>query len=828
MIKNYFKTALRSLLKNKGFTTINVLGLTLGIASCLLIVFYVLDELSYDKFNEKADRIYRVNNDIKFGGSENAYSVAPAPAAMAMKAAFPEIEQAARIYSSGGIRLRKGSQFVQENRVLYADSTIFSIFSLPMIQGDPANALKAPDAIVINERTAMKYFNRTDVFGQSLTTDDGGVYKVTGVIKNIPTQSHFNADIFFAMSARADSRDDAWLSNNYYTYLLLKPGANPATLQSKFANFLQQRAGPQLQSVLHMDFTALEKTGSYFRFSLIPLKDIHLRSSAVYELLPGGNITYVYIFSAIAFFILILACINFMNLSTARSASRAKEVGVRKVLGSPRKYLIAQFLTESVMVTLAGAILAVLLACALLPLFNEVSGKELVVNSSFISRMVPVLLGFVLIIGCLAGSYPAFFLSAFKPIDVLKDNRGNRRSRTRESVAKQLFRNSLARGFKGGGLRSFLVVFQFAISIFLITATLVIYNQLKYIQSRDLGYNREHVLVVQNVYGLGDQARSFKQEVKKIRDVQDATMTGGLPTANYLSSSSFFKDRSLSQQSAILCQRWFVDEDYIHTLGIQLKSGRNFAADMPTDSSAVLINEAAEKMLGYSDPLHQTLYAPLDNGLKHIGRYQIIGVIRNFNFRSLRQQVTPMVLHFAEDRGALSVRIRAGANIPTVMAQISNKWKDMSPSKEFAYSFMEQDFDALYRSEQRMGKLFISFTSFAILIACLGLFGLAAYAAEQRTKEIGIRKVLGAGISTIVGMLSRDFIKLVLIAIVIASPLAWLAMRKWLEGFAYRQQMQWWVFALAGFAAMLIAFITISFQSIKAALSNPVKSLKSE
>jgi putative ABC transport system permease protein len=808
MIKNYLKTAYRSLLKNKGFTAINVLGLTLGIATCLLIVFYVMDEMSYDRYNEKADRIYRVNNDIKFGGNENSYAVAPAPAAMALKADFPEIEQAARLYSTGGIQVRKGNQLLQEKKVLYADSTLFSIFSLPMIDGDPLTALKAPNSMVINEQTAKKYFNRTDVVGQSLTLNNDEVFKITGVIKDIPIQSHFNADIFLAMSGRTDSREDAWLSNNYFSYILLKPGANPAALQSKFAAFLQLHAGQQLQTLLHMDFAGLEKTGNYFRLSLTPLMDIHLRSRSVVELTPGGNITYVYIFSAIAAFILILACINFMNLSTARSANRAREVGVRKVLGSPRKYLIAQFLTESVMVTLAGAILAVGLAWALLPLFNEISGKELTVNSLLIGRMAPVLLVFVLIIGCLAGSYPAFFLSAFQPIDVLK--------------------GKLARGFKGGGLRSFLVVFQFAISIFLITGTLVVYNQLKYIQSRDLGFNRNHVLIIPNLYGMDKQAKTFQQEVKKIRDVDDATMTGGLPTENYMSGSSFFKDRSLSQQSAVLCQRWFVDEDYLPTLGIKLKSGRNFAADMPTDSSAILINEAAEKMLGYADPLQQTLYAPMDNELKKIGAFHIVGVFKNFNFRSLREQVTPMILHFSEDRAALSVRIRAGADIPTVMAQIRNKWKAMLPSQEFAYSFMEQDFDALYRTEQRMGKLFICFTSFAILIACLGLFGLAAYAAEQRMKEIGIRKVLGAGVSTIVTMLSRDFIKLVVIAIVIAAPLAWWAMSVWLAGFAYRQDMQWWVFAVAGLGALVIAFVTISFQSIKAALTNPVKSLKSE
>src|ERR1700722_9106505 len=405
MIKNYFKTAFRSLLKNKGFTAINVFGLTLGIATCLLIVFYVLDELSYDRFNEKADRIYRVNNDIKFGGSENSYAIAPGPAAMTLKADFPEIEQATRIFSGGtNVRVRKGDRFVQEDRVLYADSTLFSIFSFPMIQGNPATALVAPGSMVIDERTAMKYFNRTDVVGQSLTIDDGTIFKITGVIKDIPIQSHFRADIFISMAGRDDSRVDGWLGNNYYTYILLKPGASPTALQAKFPGFLQRHAGQQLQNAIHMDFATLEKSGSYFRFSLVPLTDIHLRSNSVGDLLPGGSITYVYIFSAIAAFILVLACINFMNLSTARSANRAREVGVRKVLGSPRKYLIARLLTAAVLCTLAGAILAVGLEWALLPLFNEISGKELTVNSLLVGRMVPVLLVFVLIIGCLAGS----------------------------------------------------------------------------------------------------------------------------------------------------------------------------------------------------------------------------------------------------------------------------------------------------------------------------------------------------------------------------------------------------------------------------------------
>jgi putative ABC transport system permease protein len=805
---NYLKTAFRSLLKNKGFTTLNLLGLTLGIATCLLIVFYVLDELSYDRYNEKADRIYRINNQIKFGGNENVYASSPAPAAQAMKNDFPEIEQVVRLQNAGRMRVKKGSEYIQEDHAVYADSSLFAVFTLPLIEGDAANALRDPKSVVITEQTAKKYFNRTDVVGQTLLINDNEPYKITGVTKDLPVESHFRFDFFFAISDLSASREAVWLSNNFVTYVVLKPGTDPGRLEAKFPGFIRKYIGPQLQDVLHVTIDGFEKGGNYYHFCLFPLTKIHLLSNSVDDLAPNGNIEYIYIFSAIALFILLIACINFMNLSTARSANRAREVGVRKVLGSPRKYLVAQFLTESILVTLGGAVLALMLAWALLPLFNTLSGKELSVSYRLFSRLLPILLVFVVIIGGLAGSYPAFFLSAFQPIDVLK--------------------GKLASGLKGGRLRSVLVVFQFAISFFLITSTLVVYQQIKYIQSRDLGYNRDHVLIVQNTETLGSQARAFKQEIKQLPGVGNATLTGALPTANDGNWTSLFEDRGLDQKRAVHSKLWSVDEDYLCTLGIKLKSGRNFSKEMPTDSSAVIINEAAAKLLSYANPLNQLLYSPADNFLKKINTYHIVGVIKDFNFQSLRKNVTPMALILDEDRGALSILIHAGANIPALLAQVKDKWKGLSPNQEFAYSFMEQDFDGLYRAEQRIGKIFLSFSSLAILIACLGLFGLVAYAAEQRTREIGIRKVLGAGISTIVGMLSRDFIKLVLLAILIASPLAWLAMHKWLQGFAFRIGISVWIFIVAGLIALLIAMLTVSFQTIRAALANPVKNLRSE
>jgi len=807
MIKNYIKTAFRNLLKNKGFTAINILGLALGLATCLLIVFYVFDELSFDKFNTKADRIYRVNENVKFGGNEGVYAECPAPTAVALKGDFPEIDQVTRFRQRGGNQVKKGNQNIQEDNMVYADPTVFEVFTLPMIDGNPSTALKETHSVVITEKIALKYFNTTKAAGKVLTFNDTSLYKVTGVIKNIPKQSHFNSDFIISMPSISESKEDAWFSSNFDTYILLRAGVDYKKFETKLPEFLKKHAEPQLQSILHMTFAKLEQTGDYFRLSLIPLLKIHLESNTKYDMGNKGDIKIVYIFSAIAIFILLIACVNFMNLSTARSANRAKEVGVRKVLGSARKNLIAQFLTESIMVTLAAAIIAVFVAWAFLGLFNQVSAKELTITPQIIGWLLPVMVAFIIVVGCLAGSYPALYLSGFKPIEVLK--------------------GKLAAGFKGGVFRSSLVVFQFSISIFLIIGTIVIYNQLKYIQNKDLGFDRDHVMIVNQVWTLGNKAKTFKQEIKQLAGVKSATMTGFLPTSGYNNNSSLFKDPVLDSKRAIQSSIWNVDEDYIPTLGIKMKAGRNFSANMKTDSSAIIINEAAAQLLGFTNPSGQLLYLPMDNKASVMKPFHIIGIIKDFNFKSLRENVTPLVLFDSEDTGALSIRINS-TNIPALLEQVKAKWKAVSPNLQISYSFMDEDFDNNYRTEQRIGQIAISFTSLAIIIACLGLFGLAAYAAEQRTKEIGIRKVLGASISGIVRMLSKDFILLVLIAILIAAPCAWWAMRSWLQSFAYHQPFQWWVVILAGMSAVLIAFITISFQSIKAALTNPVKSLRSE
>jgi len=808
MIRNYIKIAFRTLLKSKGFTAINVFGLALGLATCLLIVFYVFDELSYDRYNVNIERIYRINTDIKFGGREGADAESPAIAAAALKAGFPEVEQVARLKPVGKMWVKKQNQNIPEVKIVCADPTVFNVFTLPMIQGQSATALKETHSVVITEKTAQKYFNSTNVLGKVLTFNDSTFYKVTGVIKNIPRQSHLDFDFFLPMSNHDQSKDVSWFNNNFHTYILFRPGTDIKKFQAKMPTFLKKNAEPQLQSLLKMTFAKLEESGSYFRFSFTSLSDIHLRSTVKDSLGEPGNITVVYIFSAIALFILLIACVNFMNLSTARSSNRAREVGVRKVLGSPRKSLIAQFLTESVMVTLAGALIAVFAAWVFLPVFNQMSGKELSVTPQIIAWLVPLLLAFIIVVGCIAGAYPALFLSGFKPIHVLK--------------------GKLAAGFKGGRLRSSLVVFQFAISIFLITATIVIYSQLKYIQNKDVGYDRQQVMIVHQVGSLGrEKAKTLKHDVEQLAGVKSATLTAFLPTATSDNSTSLFKESTLDARQALQTSIWSVDKDYIPTLGIELKMGRNFSENTKADSGAIIINEAAAQALGFTNPVGKTLYGILDDEGKATEQFRIIGVIKNFNFKSLKETVRPMVLQAQDEWYSLSLRVNSD-NIATTRAQIASKWSALSPNVQFDYSYMDDDFNHIYFAEQRMGKISIAFTSLAIVVACLGLFGLAAYAAEQRTKEIGIRKVLGANISAIVGMLTKDFLLLVLVAIIIAAPLAWIFMNKWLQGFAYKVDISLWMLTAAGLGAVLIAFATISFQSIKAALANPVKSLRSE
>jgi len=806
MLKNYLKTALRNLWKNKGFSAINIFGLAIGVATCLVILLYVVDELSYDTYNLKAKNIYRIDEQIQFG--DNHYDGAEAPALMGpvFAKSFPQIVQYTRLRQRGGLTIKRGSEKFREEKVVYADSTLFNVFTLPFIDGDPKTALKNPRSLVITTTIAEKYFNTAKAVGKILDVNDQ-TYKITGVIKDIPQQSHFNFDFFVPLIEDTNGNDDNWLSNNFQTYLVLQPSTDIANLTAKFNGEFEKYVAPILKSVINLDINDFKKGGGYIKVSLMPLTKIHLYSNKQDELGINGNIEYVYIFSAIAIFILLIACVNFMNLSTARSANRAKEVGVRKVLGSLRKNLIGQFLTESLLISLISFVVAVGLTFLMIPFFNQLAQKQISGLALFSPVMLVTIIALMVVVGLLAGSYPAFFLSSFQPIEVLK--------------------GKLSRGFKGSVLRNALVVFQFAISIMLIVGTAVIYNQLNYIQHKDIGFTKDQILVIKNTYALNNQQKAFRNDLMQMPGVKSSTFTGFLPVNGWRNNDAIFTSTDLDIKKAISAQQWEVDENYISTLQMTMKQGRNFSTQFLSDSNAVILNEAAAKFLGAESPINKKLYRVDNIKSKKLITYNIIGVVKNFNFTTLKEEVTPLALYLHQNYGSMAVRLHS-QDIPGLLSQIKSKWHVLVPSQALSYSFMDEDFNKQYEAEQRTGKISITFSVLAILIACLGLFGLVTYAAEQRIKEIGIRKVLGANIPNIINMLSKDFIKLVLVAIVIATPVAWWVMSKWLQDFAYRIQISWWIFLIAGAIAMFIALATVSVQAVKAALRNPVRSLRTE
>jgi putative ABC transport system permease protein len=677
-----------------------------------------------------------------------------------------------------------------------------------MIAGNPKTALTEPNSIVITSSTAKKYFGDVDAIGQVLRFDNRNDYKVTGVIKDVSKNSHFNFDFFIAMANIEESRNGVWASFNFNTYLLLRKDADPKLVAANMQKTSDKYLWPQVRQMMNIDPVEFKKSGNYINLSLMPLTDIHLHSDRLVELSPNSDMQVVYIFALVAAFILVIACVNFMNLSTARSSNRAKEVGVRKVLGSQRINLIKQFLTESVLLSLISFVLAIGIAFLILPYFNDIASKQLSLSPSAHPVLLPALIACSIIVGVLAGTYPAFYLSSFQPIQVLK--------------------GKLAGGFKHSFFRSSLVVFQFAVSIGLIIGTIVIYRQLNFIQTKKLGFNKEQVLVVQNVYTLGDKAKTFKEEVSKFKDVQAASLTGFLPVPSSRNEHPFFPQGQMDNESAVTMQDWSVDHDYIKTLGMELVKGRDFSIEMPTDSTSIIINETAARLFGFDDPLGKSITSLSDPSNPASSRdFRIIGVVKNFHFESLRQNIGAMCMKLESSRGAVSFRL-SGNNIAANINAIESLWKKMAPSEPFNYSFLDEDFNSMYRSEQRTGKIFISFAVFAVVIACLGLFGLATYAAEQRTKEIGIRKVLGATVSNIAGMLSKDFLKLVIIAAVLTFPVAWFAMYKWLQDFAFRIDISWWIFFVAGMIAVFIALATVCFHAVKAAFSNPIKSLRTE
>jgi putative ABC transport system permease protein len=813
MLKNYITIAFRNLRKHRFYTFINILGLAVGIASCLIILLYVTNELNYDRHHKFADRIYRIDCEIKFGPNHLRLAVAPAPMSEALRSDYPEVETSGRFWNSGSMLFKRTDQNIKENEVVFADSSVFNIFTIPFLQGNPREALRDPFTMVISKKAAEKYFPGENPIGQSLIVDNKDNYKITGVYENMLTTSHFHFDLILALVSSKYNLDQQWLSNNFTTYIKLKEGTDYKVLEAKLPQMVDKYAGPQARLALGNDFTMkkFRASGNKIEWTLRPVKDIHLHSDLTAELGVNSDITYVYLFTAVALFILSIACINFMNLSTARSANRAKEVGIRKVMGSLRSHLVRQFLTESVLLSLFSFVLALAIAWLALPYFNILSDR--VLSLPFGNARFWMALGAAaILVGLLAGGYPSFFLSAFQPVNVLKGN--------------------IALGMKSGLVRSTLVVFQFAVSIILIIGTIAVNRQLTFIQNKKIGFNKDEVIVIKDAYGMGNQLESFKQEVLKNNQIKAGTISGFLPVSGTdRNDSAYWPEGSQpTQENLVSLQCWRVDYDYLRTLGMKIKTGRDFAKEFPSDSDAVILNEAAIKLFGLNnDPIGRKISRFGRRGLDpgNFENFSVVGVVEDFHFESLKQHITPLAFFLGKSTGMISFRFEA-RNSQDVISSIEKTWKSLSPGMPFSYSFLDEDFGRMYSAEQRLGKIFTLFAGLAIIIACLGLFALTAFTAEQRTKEIGIRKVMGASVAGIVILLSKEFGKLIIIAFMLAAPVAWFGVAWWLKNYSYRTEIGVVVYIAAGLFALTIAWLTMGYQSIKAATSNPIKSLRTE
>src|SRR5450432_4056427 len=811
MLRNYFITAWRNLIKNKAFSIINIVGLSMGLCCFLLILLFVQDELHFDQFNKKADRIYRIYADITFGGTSFEFPMAPDQMGVVLKKDYPQVEQFTRIFTSNGVKqIKKGNLFITEQHVAHVDSTFFDVFTFPVISGITENALHEPNTVVITESTAKKYFGTTDAVGQIIKTTEKGksLYKVIAVIQDMPENGHFHFDFLFPMK-NVEYDWGNFLSHNFYTYLVLKPGTDYKAFEKNFSRYINTYVLPQASQFMQIkSMEEFKKAGNKLDYSLQPLKKIHLYSAGQYELEGGGNIQYVYIFSAVAAFILLIACINFMNLTTARSAKRAREVGIRKVLGTTRRNLVLQFLSESTVMVIISLVLAIFASFVFIPGFNALANKSINPGLLFSPMILPWIITLPIVVGLLAGLYPAFFLSGFRPIEVLK---GKWKMGSK----------------KGGSLRSLLVIFQFSTTIILIIGTLVIYRQLHFIQTKNLGYNKDQVVIFNSAGSLNEKLKAFKNELLKQPGVLNATVSNYLPVSNSSrSDQSFSKSSPMTSANGFNMQTWYVDDQYLKTMNIQLIKGRDFFMDAVSDSNSVIINETCARNLGFADPVGRKIFTGSIDGKATIA-FTIIAVVKDFNYESLKQFVGPLSLFLSPYPVTVSFRVKPGA-MKGFLARSENLWKQVSPSIPFSYQFLDEAFTQMYLSEQRVGKIALLFAALAILIASLGLFGLATFMAEQRMREIGIRKVLGASIARIVGLMSIEFIRLVCISVVIAFPIAWWAMSKWLNDFAFRINITWWMFALSALLALTIALLTVSIQAFRAAIVNPVKSLKTE
>lgn len=800
MLKNYFMISYRNLIRNKGYSIINISGLSIGMASFLLILLWVQAEVSYDKFHDNSDRIQLLYLDAILGSPMTA-PVSVADAGPTMVELYPEVENMVRLEPGGAsVSIKIDERMFQEEKVSYADNTIFEVFSFPLIMGNVKDALVAPYTVVISESLARKYFGSEGALGKILEIDGNTEYTITGIMADMPENSSLNFDIirsFETLISNNTAGVGEWFSFRYMTFLLLAENSDIDALEAKFVDLIDSKMGPMLAAL-----------GASVSLYLQPLEDFHLYSNYDIDMGEIGDITHVYLFSGIAILILLIACFNFINLATARSTKRAKEVGLRKTLGADRNKIVSQFLGESIFLCLIAAFFTLILLEISLPLFSSLARYEF--NISYVDDwwVIPGLIGLAIVVGLLAGSYPAFFLSSFTPIEALRGVNGQGRS------------NSY--------FRSVLVIVQFAISVCLIVGSITIYKQLNYITEKNLGFNKEEVLVIENaVPENGVSLKTIKSEFAQISGITSIAASNQIPGRGLQKSVAI--PEGFAPDEAQTVQLLTIDQDFIPTLRIELAAGRNFSSTMAIDTvTSILLNEAAVRKFGWETGIGKTMGRPSHPGDEPAQPLNVVGVVKDFHMASLHNEIEPLMITFApSEMTELSIRFNT-SNIDLTLDQIEKKWKELFPDKQFSYMFLDETFAEFYENDKRLGTLVLSFSSLAIFIGCLGLFGLASFVAEQRTKEIGIRKVLGASVYSIVSMLSREFIYLVLISCIIAWPVAWYGLNRWLNSFAYRIDMDFSMLLLSGLAALVIALVTVSFQATKAAMANPVKALKYE
>ncbi len=796
MFRNYLKIAWRNLWKNRLFSALNIVGMGVGIAAVGLMVLYVWHELSYDRFHAHADRIFRVVHYAQWAGGNLQLAPTSAPFAGALKNDYPEIKKTVRLNPEGGGLITYRDKKIEANDIMFTDQSVFDVFTFPFLYGDPATALAQPQRIVLTKNLAEKLFgDPAKAIGQTVEFSNNFPNTVTGVIADVPTNSHLQ---FSALRSLPTNYTNGWQSFDLYTYILLNKAADAKALEAKLTGFFPKYLKKEMGSELT------------YRMELQPLPSIHLHSHLDYEAGANGNSQTVYIFALVAALILLIAGINYVNLYTVRSMSRLREVGVRKAIGSHRSQLVRQFITESMLMALLASVVGVVFANIALPLFNELATKCLSLMTYGPWLLLGVVALFGLLLGVGSGLYPALFLSGFQTVVALK-------GQTSSKVG-------------GVGFRKVLVVFQFVAAVGLIACSWVIYRQMGYALHKDLGFNKDQVLTFHlESESARRQIQSLKEELRKSSLIEAVSAASNpIGNNNIGTKGMIFEQNGVMPTTTQVVQKFAVDADYLNTLQIKLLEGRNFSASSPGDATgAVLVNEALVKEMGWQAPIGKRVksYVSIDKAVEA----QVVGVVKDFHTYSLQHKIEPLVLQIPapEDQDNLYIRIRPG-KAEEALAYIKTVYQQFEPTASVSFHFLDENFSRQYKAEQKQGQLLLLFTILAVLIACLGLFGLAALSAEARVKEIGVRKVLGASVVSIVTLLSKDFLKLVVIAIVIATPLAWYAMNEWLQSFAYKIDVEWWVFALTGLLAITIALLTVSFQSVRAALMNPAKSLRSE